>query len=64
DLMRRVLEGEQGAARDMSLLNAAGALVVADAARDFSEGLSLAREAVDGGLAARTLGRLIDLTNQ
>lgn len=54
-----VLEGRPGPVRDMVLLNAAAALVVADVVGDLSTGLERAARAVDGGDAARTLGRLV-----
>lgn len=54
-----VLEGRPGPVRDMVLLNAAAALVVADVATDLSDGLHRAAGAVDSGDAARTLGELV-----
>jgi anthranilate phosphoribosyltransferase len=58
-IARRVLEGEKGAVRDVVLLNAAAALVVADAASDFSAGIEAASQAIDAGHAAETLDRFI-----
>jgi anthranilate phosphoribosyltransferase len=58
-IARRVLDGEKGAVRDVVLLNAAAALVVADAARDFAAGIEAASEAIDTGRAADTLERFI-----
>jgi anthranilate phosphoribosyltransferase len=55
DAVRAVLDGKPGAVRDISLVNAAAALVVADIAAGFDDGLERAREAVDGGSAARVL---------
>jgi len=49
--LRALLQGEAGAYRDAVLLNAAAALVVADAAHDFQEGVEQAAEAIDNGLA-------------
>jgi anthranilate phosphoribosyltransferase len=54
-LLRRVLEGVTGAPRDIALLNAAAALVAAEASPDIAGGLELARESIDSGAA---LGRL------
>lgn len=59
---RRVLEGEQGAVRDAVLLNAAAAIAAArprDAGllERLADGLVVARKALDGGAAARTLER-------
>jgi anthranilate phosphoribosyltransferase len=56
---RRVLDGELGPHRDIVLLNAAQALVVAGVAADLSDGLELAGTAVDDGAAATALDRLV-----
>lgn len=55
DLIRKVLGGEKGAARDMVLLNAAAALIVADIAEDFADGIARAATAVDSGAARKKL---------
>ncbi|HEX7741518.1 MAG TPA: anthranilate phosphoribosyltransferase, partial [Sphingobium sp.] len=49
--LRALLQGEPGAYRDAVLLNAAAALVVADAAPDLREGVEEAAETIDRGLA-------------
>jgi anthranilate phosphoribosyltransferase len=56
---RRVLAGEPGAHRDIVLLNAAAALVVAGRADDLASGLEIAADAIDDGSAARALEGLI-----
>jgi anthranilate phosphoribosyltransferase len=53
--VRSVLAGEKSAHRDIALLNAAAALVVAGVADDFQSGLEVATAAVDGGNAAHAL---------
>lgn len=53
--LRRLLMGEQGAYRDAVLLNAAAALIVADEARDWHEGVEEAAEVIDKGLAKALL---------
>ena len=58
-VIRAVLEGEQGAHRDIGLLNAAAALLVAGRARDLESGLLLAAESVDTGQAVAVLDALI-----
>jgi anthranilate phosphoribosyltransferase len=58
-----VLDGAKNAYRDIALLNAAGALVVADKARDLSEGVSLAAKALDSGAARKTLAKLVEVSN-
>jgi anthranilate phosphoribosyltransferase len=54
-----VLRGVTGPYRDIACLNAAAALVVADAAPDLKGGLSRAEEALDSGRAAAVLERLV-----
>jgi anthranilate phosphoribosyltransferase len=60
--IRAVLGGEPGAARDVVLLNAAAALVVAGAASDLRAGADRARAAVDSGRAMQVLERLVAFT--
>jgi anthranilate phosphoribosyltransferase len=57
-----VLSGAHGAHRDIVVLNAAAALVVAGLAADFEEGISRAVESVDSGAAAACLERLVRLS--
>ena len=58
DVISRVLIGELGAPRDITVLNAAAALVVAGGARELSEGLQRAEDAIDTGAASRALESL------
>ncbi len=57
-LARKVLEGAAGPARDVVLLNAAAALLVAGRADSLAEGAARAGEAIDAGRAAATLASL------
>jgi anthranilate phosphoribosyltransferase len=57
--VRRVLAGERGSHRDIVLLNAAAALVVAGLADDIADGLTRAAAAVDEGHAQASLDALI-----
>ncbi|TVQ60695.1 MAG: anthranilate phosphoribosyltransferase [Phycisphaerales bacterium] len=57
-IIRDVLEGARGPARDIVLLNAAVALTVADAAPDLPSAFALASDAVDTGAATAALERL------
>lgn len=51
-----ILSGEtKGAKRDLTLINAAGAFVIAGLARDMSDGIALAREQIDSGRALEKL---------
>ena len=62
-IARRVLEGETGPKRDIVILNAAAALVVAGAADDLEEALGKAADSIDGGKAAATLERWVAVSN-
>jgi len=53
--VRSVLDCEPGAARDIVLLNAGAALVVASAAPDLGAGIALATRAIDDGAARAKL---------
>jgi anthranilate phosphoribosyltransferase len=61
--VRDVLEGKPSAFRDVALLNAAAALVVAGAAKDLKDGLHAAAHSVDSGEAEGRLERLIAVSN-
>jgi anthranilate phosphoribosyltransferase len=58
-----VLEGKKTPFRDVALLNAAAALVVAGNAKDLRAGLALAAHSVDSGEAEGRLDRLIVVSN-
>jgi len=57
-VIREVLAGRDGAARDAIVLNAAGAIAAGGHAADLREGLALAREAVASGAAGERLTEL------
>lgn len=61
-IARSVLAGERGPRRDVVLLNAAAALLVAGAVPTIKAGLFAAAEAVDDGRAAEVLARLAALS--
>ncbi|MDR0809046.1 MAG: anthranilate phosphoribosyltransferase [Gemmobacter sp.] len=61
---RRLLEGEAGAYRDAVLLNAAAALLVAERATSLPEGVEIARDSIDTGVALTKVGALVALTNR
>ncbi|HEU4759295.1 MAG TPA: anthranilate phosphoribosyltransferase, partial [Dehalococcoidia bacterium] len=60
--LRRVLAGERGPLRDFVVLNAAAALLAAEAAPDLREGARLAEEAIDSGKARALLERFVAVT--
>jgi len=62
--LNAVLAGQPSAYRDVVVLTAAAALVVADAARDLRHGASLAAVSIDQGKARAALDRMISITNQ
>ncbi len=64
-IVRDVLGGkDRGARRDIVLLNAAAALVVAEKAADFTNGWNLAAELIDSGAALRRLDQFVEATNR
>jgi anthranilate phosphoribosyltransferase len=62
DLARRVLAGEHGAHRDIVVLNAGAALLVAGLVDDLPAGLEGATAAIDGGGAEGALARLVEVS--
>jgi anthranilate phosphoribosyltransferase len=60
---RALLDGAPGAYRDAVLLNAAAALIVADRAGTLTDGVALARSAIDSGAARAKVEALRRLTN-
>jgi anthranilate phosphoribosyltransferase len=57
-LIELILQGEPGPRRDVVLLNAAAALVIAGRAADFTAGVRCAADALDSGAGMRLLARL------
>ena len=60
--MRAMLGGEHGPFRDIVLLNAAGALLVAGRAKDLADGVAIAAEALESGRARATLATLVEVS--
>jgi anthranilate phosphoribosyltransferase len=61
-ITRSVLAGDPGAHRDISLVNASPAIVLADLAPGFTEAMDLAAESVDSGAAAGVLEAAISFS--
>jgi anthranilate phosphoribosyltransferase len=59
-----VLNGKQGAARDIVLLNAGAAIYVAGLAKNMQEGIKRASEVIDSGAAKNKLEQLITLSQK
>ena len=62
--LRDLLKGKPGAYRDVALLNAAAAFLVAEAVETLHEGVELAAAAIDDGRALAALDKLIAITNE
>ena len=62
DIVRSILAGEKGARRNIVIINAAAALYVAKLAENLTEGMELAAEAIDTGLASAKLEELRSYT--
>ena len=62
--LRAVLDGVPGPYRDIVLMNAAGALIVAGRAADMKSGVAMAAEIIDGGKAKAKLEALVAITNR
>jgi anthranilate phosphoribosyltransferase len=60
----QVLDGERGARRDIGVLNAAAALVVAGHADDLASAVLLAEAALDDGSARRVLDGLVRVSTE
>ena len=61
---RALLAGEASAYRDAVLLNAASALLVADAVSDLKEGVAKAAESIDSGAAKSKVEALARITSE
>ena len=64
EALQAVIGGEKNAYRDIALLNAAGALVMAGAASDLSDGVAKAAKAIDNGSASKVLAKLVESSNR
>lgn len=64
DIIRRVLQGEQGAYRDVVLANAGACIYVSGLADSIREGVVIAAESIDSGKAYSKLEQLIQTTGE
>lgn len=64
EIARRILGGEQGAPRDIVLLNAGVSLFIAARLDSIVEGIERAAAAIDDGSAAGVLSRLVTTSNE
>lgn len=63
-IIREILNGAQGAQRDIVILNAAFALAASGIAKTPNEGIEMAKESVDKGYALKKLEILATVTNE
>ncbi|MDP8298402.1 MAG: anthranilate phosphoribosyltransferase [Candidatus Tantalella remota] len=62
-IIKDVLSGKRGPARDVVLINSSMALVAAGKVKDLKEGVLMAAFSIDSGEAAEALEKLIVMTN-
>ncbi len=63
-VVRQVLAGKPGPARDIVVLNAAAAIYVAGKALGIAEAIAPAQASIDSGAAARALEILVEVSNR
>jgi len=63
EIIRRIVDGEKSPRRDVVLLNAAAALVVAGRADSMSEAMPMVAESLDSGAAREKLVKLVEFTS-
>ena len=63
-IIESVLNGDQGAARDIVLLNAGAAIYVAGLAATMSEGVQAAAQSIDSGKAKAAMAAYVKATNE
>lgn len=63
-ITRAILNGERGHKRNAVLLNAGASLYITGKADTMADGVALAGELIDSGAAARTLEKLIAVSNR
>ncbi len=62
--LRALLAGSQNAYRNIVLMNAAAALIVAGKTENLKTGVEMAKAALDSGKARNVLDRLVSITNE
>jgi anthranilate phosphoribosyltransferase len=60
--MLEIFDGNHGSERDISILNAAGAIYVGGVASSFEKGIDLATKSIDSGKAMEKLEKMIKFT--
>ncbi|MBN1556001.1 MAG: anthranilate phosphoribosyltransferase [Phycisphaerae bacterium] len=60
---KAILDGKEGTPRNLVLINAAAALVVADLAKDLKDGVAKAKESIDSGAAKKAMEQMVQISN-
>ena len=63
EILRSVLDRAEGPKRDIVLMNAAMAMIAGDAARNWTQGMEMARQSIDSGSARSHLDDLVRHSN-
>lgn len=63
EITKKILSGETGPRRDITVLNAGAAIYIAGKASSIQEGMKLAAESIDSGRAMEVLKKLAEMTN-
>jgi anthranilate phosphoribosyltransferase len=64
EALRAVLDGVKGPYRDIVLLNAGAAILVAGKGATLQEGIAIAVDAIDSGKARAALTKLVEVSNR
>jgi anthranilate phosphoribosyltransferase len=64
EIIKRILDGEEGPKRDVVIMNAALAVVAGGKAHNFQEGATLAAHSIDSGAAIEKLYRLVEFSQR
>jgi anthranilate phosphoribosyltransferase len=62
-ILLKVLLGEPGASRDVILLNAAAVFTAAEKVSTLRDGMEMAKESIDSGMAIKKLKEFIQFSN-
>lgn len=63
-IIRNLLNGEEGPKRDVVLMNASLAIAAGGKANDFHEGVKIAAQSIDSGAAMEKLRRLVEFSRR
>ncbi len=62
-MIKNILTGEEGAKRDIVLLNSAAAFYVSGKAKNLEEGLGIAKKSIESGKARKVLEKVVNYEN-